>query len=137
MLIARLPAATIKETDGSLVHGQGINGGFCEALTEAKGLPAQFGFFPVFPCCQPVSMLVIKQRASLFPPETPLVKLTDFLLQLFVLSISEDVCLRRKRRSSRSFRKLLGMPSDRVISFTQRVCLASIRMSFMLPTHTA
>lgn len=109
----------------------------CEAFTEAKGLRAQFCFFPVFPSCQPVSMLVIKQRASLFPPETPLVKLTDFLLQFFVLSISEDVCLKRKRRSSRSFRSVSGWrrASDRVISFTQHVCLASIHMSFMLPTH--
>lgn len=80
----------------------------CEALTEAKGLPAQFCFFPVFPDCQPVSMLVIKQRPSLFPPETPPVKLTDFLLQFFVLSISEDVCLKRKRRRSRSFRSFSG-----------------------------
>lgn len=77
---------------------------FVKPSQKQKGSRPSFVFFPVFPYRQPVSMLVIKQRASLFPPETPLVKLTDSLLQFFVLSVSEDVSLKRQRRSSRSFR---------------------------------
>lgn len=53
MLIARLPAATIKETDGSLVHRDGINGGSVKPSQKHKGSEPSFVFFRFFPTANP------------------------------------------------------------------------------------